>query len=80
MRQMPPAEDEAHSVGLIRRAWWAYWDWRARRVTVMLLSSLDARTLRDIGISPGEVDAWVNSNEGCRRRYDAGWLWRCGGG
>jgi uncharacterized protein YjiS (DUF1127 family) len=80
MCHTPPAADDARASGLIRKAWRAYWDWRARRVTVMLLSSLDARTLRDIGISPGEIEALVNCSQGRRRRYDASWLWRCGGG
>ena len=37
-------------------AWRRYWDWRARRMTAHILRSLDARTLRDIGISAGEIE------------------------
>jgi uncharacterized protein YjiS (DUF1127 family) len=61
---------------LVRRAWRAYWAWRARRVTVMLLQSLDDRTLHDIGISPSEIESLVHCPIGRRRRYDASWLWR----
>jgi uncharacterized protein YjiS (DUF1127 family) len=66
------------AAGLVRKAWRAYWEWRARRMTVMILSSLDARTLHDIGISPSEIESLVRCTAGHRRRYDARWLWRCG--
>jgi uncharacterized protein YjiS (DUF1127 family) len=78
MSLTPPAADPSQSAGLVRKAWRAYWDWRARRVTVMILSSLDARTLRDIGISPGEIESLVQCHGGHRQRYDASWLWRGG--
>ena len=29
------------AAGIARRAWRAYWDWRARRATVEILRSLD---------------------------------------
>ncbi len=71
----------AHRVlGLVHRSWQRYWEWRARRATVIILMSLDARTLRDIGISPGEIESLVQSSPGGRRRYDADWLWRSDGG
>ncbi|MFZ1104995.1 MAG: DUF1127 domain-containing protein [Hyphomicrobiaceae bacterium] len=77
MSLTPPAADSGQAAGLVRKAWRAYWDWRARRVTVMILSSLDARTLRDIGISPGEIESLVQCHDDRRhRRYDASWLWR----
>jgi hypothetical protein len=44
-----------------------------------LLSSLDARTLHDIGISPTEIESLVRCSAGHRRRYDASWMWRCRG-
>ncbi len=67
----------ARTGALIRRAWRAYWDWRARKVTILLLRSLDRRTLHDIGISPSEIESLVCGCAGDRRRhYDASWLWR----
>jgi hypothetical protein len=48
-----------------RRAWQAYWDWRARQATIEILRALDSRTVRD--------------KHGERRRcYDAGWRGRPG--
>ncbi|HEX5958774.1 MAG TPA: DUF1127 domain-containing protein [Hyphomicrobiaceae bacterium] len=66
----------ARAAGYIRRAWRGYWEWRARRVTLMLLHSLDRRTLHDIGISPGEIESLVRCGGDRGRRYDASWLWR----
>jgi uncharacterized protein YjiS (DUF1127 family) len=65
---------------LVRRGWLAYWDWRARRATVLILRSLDCRTLHDIGIHPSEIESLVHGG-GCDRcrRYDATWPWRPGG-
>ena len=63
---------------LVRRAWRAYWDWRARQVTIVLLQSLDPRMLHDIGIAPSEIEGLVRNGGDGRRRYDAAWLWRCG--
>jgi uncharacterized protein YjiS (DUF1127 family) len=58
----------------LRRAWRRYWDWRARRMTAHILRSLDARTLRDIGIGPGEIESVVYGRPGDRRcRYHAHW-------
>jgi uncharacterized protein YjiS (DUF1127 family) len=61
----------ASAGALIHRAWRSYWDWRARQVTVLLLSSLDSRTLHDIGISPSEIESVVWSSCDRCRRYDA---------
>lgn len=80
IRRKPPATDAARVTGIIRKAWRAYWDWRARRLTVMLLSSLHPRTLRDIGVSPSEIESLVRCGGGHRRSYDASWLWRDSGG
>jgi uncharacterized protein YjiS (DUF1127 family) len=76
-----PPTVAAAALSLVRTAWRAYWDWSARRTTVMILRSLDRRTLHDIGINPSEIESLVN---GCRdgdrrRRYDAAWPWRSGG-
>jgi uncharacterized protein YjiS (DUF1127 family) len=58
----------------IRRHWRAYWDRRARKATVLLLHSLDERTLRDIGIRPGEIESLVYCRGDDRLRpYDAAW-------
>ena len=64
---------------LVRRAWHAYWDWRAKRMTVHILRSLDERTLKDIGISQGEICSVVYGAAGARRRcYQERWH-ACGG-
>jgi len=48
--------------------------WRARRVTLRLLSSLDAATLRDLGI--GDIESAVYGDPVDRMRgYDRHW-WR----
>jgi uncharacterized protein YjiS (DUF1127 family) len=63
--------------GLVGRWWRAYWDWRARKATILMLRALDRRTLADIGIDPSEIQSLVQSRA-CdrRRRYDAAWPWR----
>jgi uncharacterized protein YjiS (DUF1127 family) len=73
-----PAALLRRGIGLVRRAWRAYWERHARKATVLILSSLDARTLRDIGISPSEIESLVRCGHDRRRRYDAAWLWRRG--
>lgn len=67
----------ARAVALARRGWRTYWERRARRATVLILCSLDERTLRDIGISPSEIQSCVYSRSGDRlRRYNETWPWR----
>ncbi|MEJ2122533.1 MAG: DUF1127 domain-containing protein [Alphaproteobacteria bacterium] len=46
----------------------------ARRRTIRLLHALDDRTLNDIGIKRGDIDAIVMSAS--RRDRPAGWNWR----
>ena len=59
--------------GLLR-AWRAYWDWQHRRTTVRILSALDERTLRDIGINPSEITSYAYGNPEHRRRScEASW-------
>ena len=59
---------------LVRRSWRRYWAWRAKCMTVAILHSLDERTLRDIGISAGEIESVVYGRAEERRcRYDAYW-------
>ena len=57
--------------------WWrGYWNWRAREATIVILRSLDERTLRDIGISPSEISSCVYGGRDRRRMYDERWLRR----
>ena len=61
---------------LLRRCWDAYWSWRARRMTLNILRTLDDRTLKDIGLSASEIASAVYGREDHRRRcYDENW-WR----
>jgi uncharacterized protein YjiS (DUF1127 family) len=54
--------------------WWrGYWDWRAREATIVILRSLDERTLRDIGINPSEICSCVYGKGDRRRAYDERW-------
>jgi uncharacterized protein YjiS (DUF1127 family) len=70
-----------HAAGLLqrlaagaRRRWDAYWDRRARRATVLMLESLDDRTLRDIGLSRSEIRSAVFGGDVKRRpAYQPGW-------
>jgi uncharacterized protein YjiS (DUF1127 family) len=66
----------ARAASLVRTGWRAYWDWRARKATILILHSLDRRTLHDIGISPSEIESLVRCGDDRRRRYDATWPWR----
>jgi uncharacterized protein YjiS (DUF1127 family) len=57
---------------LIAWGWQAYWDWRIRRTTVLMLRSLDRRMLRDIGIDPSEIESLAYDVRGDRRRRHDG--------
>lgn len=59
----------------IVRGWWrAYWDRRARQLTVQMLNALDRRTLLDIGVHPSEIESSVYApTADRRRRYDCAW-------
>jgi uncharacterized protein YjiS (DUF1127 family) len=58
----------------IAKAWHAYWQRRAKRVTVALLDSLDDRTLHDIGVGRSEIPFIVYGRHGDRTRsYDEAW-------
>jgi uncharacterized protein YjiS (DUF1127 family) len=51
----------------------AYWDYRLRRATIVVLQKLDDRTLADIGIDRHEIESAVYDKTRDRaRRY--GWL------
>ena len=64
-RQMTAVADRASPTltswvaGTLGRFWRAYLDRRARRATVRILHSLDARTLKDIGVNPSEIEFLV---------------------
>ena len=58
----------------IKGLWRTYWEHRARRASVMLLSSLDNRTLDDIGLDRSEIESFVYDKSRSRlRRYEPGW-------
>ena len=71
-----PPSAAMRRTGLARRWWHAYWSWHARRATVLILRSLDQRTLHDIGIDSSEIESLVYGSSDRRRRYDAAWPWR----
>jgi uncharacterized protein YjiS (DUF1127 family) len=77
-RRLPPA---ATGIGsLLARGWRAYWDWRVRRTTILILRSLDRRALHDIGIDPSEIESLVHdAGRDHRQRYDVSRPWRFGG-
>jgi uncharacterized protein YjiS (DUF1127 family) len=64
----------------IAGAWRRYWQRRARRATVELLSALDDRTLHDIGVSRSEISSLVYGRPGERTRcYEEAWRsWHAG--
>jgi uncharacterized protein YjiS (DUF1127 family) len=39
----------------VRDLWRAYWDYQARRTTVLILEALDDRVLKDIGLSRSQI-------------------------
>jgi uncharacterized protein YjiS (DUF1127 family) len=51
----------------LQGAWSAYWTRKTERATVMILRSLDDRTLKDIGMDRSEIES-VAHNAGCDRR------------
>ena len=52
----------------IERVWVAYWSGRARRAAVLVLHSLDGRTLKDIGIDRSEIESVIYGQPDDRRR------------
>jgi uncharacterized protein YjiS (DUF1127 family) len=62
--------------GLFARLWDRYRAWQAQRETVRQLYSLDSGTLRDLGISPREIESLVYGDGHDRiRQYQPDW-WR----
>jgi uncharacterized protein YjiS (DUF1127 family) len=54
-----------------RDLWRAYWAHRTRRAGIVLLSSLDDRTLADIGLARCEIEAVVRQKSRQRLRHYA---------
>jgi uncharacterized protein YjiS (DUF1127 family) len=50
-----------HVLGLARRAWTAYWTRKAEQATLVILRSLDDRTLKDIGMDRSEIESVVRT-------------------
>ena len=69
------ARPATHSLGsLLKSGWDAYWKRRARRATVMVLRSLDDRSLHDIGVDRSEIESIVYGKAGDRKvRYERDW-------
>jgi uncharacterized protein YjiS (DUF1127 family) len=66
----------ASKAGVLRHLWERFRGWQAQRQTVRLLHSLDGATLRDLGISPLEIEGLVyGSGDDRKRHYDSNW-WR----
>jgi len=63
------ARTELRVVQSLRHLWRAYWARRARRASILLLSSLDDRTLADIGLARSEIEAVVHDRSRQRMRY-----------
>ena len=60
--------------GWLARQWSRFCAWQARRLTLRLLRSLDDITLRDLGITPNEIESLVyNNGDGRPHRYDPYW-------
>ena len=63
------AEASSSGPGHSLRRWWeTYWARRAQRASVHLLSSLDDRTLQDIGVNRSEIESVVYAKSGERLR------------
>lgn len=59
--------------------WHVFRQWRHRRLTVHILSSLDPRTLKDIGVDPTEIESAVYGQPNERlRSYQDDWRMRTG--
>ena len=60
---------------LVERMWASYWDYQARRATMLLLHSLDDRALSDIGFQRSEIHSVVFGSPDRVRPYRPGWMW-----
>ena len=68
--------EQSRRRGIVVRVWDRFQAWRARRETLRALYALDNGTLRDLGITPREIDSLVYGDSSDRMRgYDPDW-WR----
>jgi uncharacterized protein YjiS (DUF1127 family) len=69
------ARHDKHGAGSVLKSWWdAYWTMRARRTTVMMLRSLDDRSLHDIGVDRSEIESVVYGKPRDRTlHYERNW-------
>jgi uncharacterized protein YjiS (DUF1127 family) len=67
LRRGSHAQASTSGLGDSLRRWWGgYWARRAQRASVHLLSSLDDRTLQDIGVNRSEIESIVYAKS-CER-------------
>ena len=76
MTTASPSDSLALNMGLrlaqfLRDLWRAYWAHRAQRASIVLLSSLDDRTLADIGLGRSEIESVVREKSRQRLRHYA---------
>jgi len=76
MTTTSPSPSMALSAGLrlvqyLGALWRAYWAHRARRASIVLLSSLDDHTLADIGLARSEIESVVREKSKQRLRQFA---------
>jgi uncharacterized protein YjiS (DUF1127 family) len=55
----------------LKDLWRAFWAHRARRASIVLLSSLDDHTLADIGLARSEIESVVREKSRAKLRYYA---------
>jgi len=67
LKHSPPPRTLLRLKAWSERAWATYWSAQARRATVMVLRSLDDRTLKDIGMDRSEIESVVYARAGERR-------------
>jgi uncharacterized protein YjiS (DUF1127 family) len=69
---LPRAHSLIRSLAARARVLWArYWDYQARRATVLVLDALDDRVLKDIGVARAEIWPAVFGGDHTRpRHYD----------
>ena len=71
----PQSHASGHGLAqAVNRLWRSYWERRARKASIFLLSSLDNRTLEDIGMHRSEIESFVHNRSKERlRRYETSW-------